>query len=203
MRGEVRGDVPDKSSVCRPGHPTGRAMTGSKTTKGIGSVSRRRRAQPVPSGVEDGPPIPEGEAALAAARMSAAAAKLGHVLGFLAVFRTVFAEFTVGWDRAGTTRMSALLRLIHNAPCSQILSERLSHSTGRPARPTGCQREGGAGACGSGLFGGGRCAASIHFTLGSEDAAPVLVLRDGHSAFDADSDALPGLGIAGKQFFQK
>jgi len=53
---------------------------------------------------------------LAAAGMPAAAAKLGHVLGFLAMFRTVFAEFTVGWDRAGTTRMSALLRLIHNAP---------------------------------------------------------------------------------------
>lgn len=68
--------------------------------------------------------------------MAAAAAKLGHVLRFLTVFRTVFSEFAVGWDRAGTTRMSALLRLIHNAPCSQDLFERLSHSPGRPKRPT-------------------------------------------------------------------
>jgi hypothetical protein len=56
---------------------------------------------------------------------------------------------------------------------------------------------------GLGLFGSGWRAASVHFPLGPEDAAPILMLGDGHSAFNADSDALPGLGIAGKQLFQE
>jgi hypothetical protein len=47
--------------------------------------------------------------------MTAAAAQLRHVLGFFAVFRAVFAEFTVWRDRTRTTGMSALLRLIHTA----------------------------------------------------------------------------------------
>ena len=169
--------------------PRGRAMTGSQT-KGVGPGSQtanrgRRRA------------------ALAAAGVAAAAAKLGHVLGFLAVFRTVLAKFTVGWDRAGTTRMSARLRLIHNAPLLAAFVRTIvaQHGAGRSA--DWGQSEGGPGARESGLLGGGWRTARIHFALGSEDAAPVLVLRDGHAAFDADSDALPGLGIAGKQLFQK
>jgi len=100
MPGDVRGEGPGESSASR------------RTTLGRD---------------DDGPPM-EGvgsgfwttdhgrKAALAAARVAAAAAQLRHVLGFFAVFRTVLAEFTVWLDRAGTTRMSALLRLIHNAP---------------------------------------------------------------------------------------
>jgi len=135
--------------------------------------------------------------------MSAAAAKLGHVFGFLAVFRTILAEFTVGWDRAGTTRMSALLRLIHNAPLLAGFVRTIVAQP-EPAGTLDCgSQRGRAQAGGSGLFCGGRRTASIHFALGPEDAAPVLVLGDRHSAFDADSHPLPGLGVAGKQLFQE
>jgi len=99
--------------------------------------------------------------------------------------------------------MSARLRLIHNAPLLAAFVRTIvaQHGAGRSA--DWGQSEGGPGARESGLLGGGWRTARIHFALGSEDAAPVLVLRDGHAAFDADSDALPGLGIAGKQLFQK
>ena len=54
----------------------------------------------------------------AAAGMPAAATQLRHTLGFLTVFGAVLAEFTVRRDRAGTTGVSALLRLVHEASCS-------------------------------------------------------------------------------------
>jgi hypothetical protein len=56
--------------------------------------------------------------ASAAAWMAAAAAQLGHTLRFLAVFGAVLSEFTVRGDRAGTTGVGALLRLVHDASCS-------------------------------------------------------------------------------------
>ena len=56
--------------------------------------------------------------ASAATGMAAAAAQLGHALRFLAVFGAVLPEFTVRGDRAGTTGVSALLRLVHEASCS-------------------------------------------------------------------------------------
>ncbi len=56
--------------------------------------------------------------ASAATWMAAAAAQLGHALRFLAVFGAVLPEFTVRGDRAGTTGVGALLRLVHEASCS-------------------------------------------------------------------------------------
>ena len=44
--------------------------------------------------------------------------------------------------------------------------------------------------------------AGVHLALGSENAAPFLVLGDRHAAFDADSDPLARLAIAGKQLLQ-
>ena len=98
MRGDVRGEAPVESSASR------RTPSGGTTA----SAGGRCRDPDHGSRTEGG--------ALTAGRMPAAAAQLRHVLGFFAVFRTVLAEFTVWLDRAGTTRMSALLRLIHNAP---------------------------------------------------------------------------------------
>ena len=135
--------------------------------------------------------------------MPTPAAKLGHVLGFLAVFRTVLTKFTVGWDRAGTTRMSARLRLIHNAPLLAGFVRTIVAQHGPAGVPDCGPQRGWAQAVGSGLFGGGGRTARVHFALGPEDTAPVLVLGDGHSAFDADSHALPWLGVAGKQLFQE
>src|SRR4029453_469199 len=100
MRGDVRGEGPGESSASR-GTTLGRDDDGSPM-EGVGSGFRTTD--------------PGRKAALAAARVAAAAAQRRHVLGFFAVFRTVLAEFTVWRDRAGTTRMSELLRLIHNAP---------------------------------------------------------------------------------------
>ena len=56
--------------------------------------------------------------ASAATWMAAATAQLGHALRFLAVFGAVLPEFTVRGDRAGTTGVGALLRLVHEASCS-------------------------------------------------------------------------------------
>ncbi len=61
---------------------------------------------------------PGGDPPSAATWMAAAAAQLGHTLRFLAVFGAVLPEFTVRLDRTGTTRVSALLRLVHGASCS-------------------------------------------------------------------------------------
>jgi hypothetical protein len=44
---------------------------------------------------------------------------------------------------------------------------------------------------------------AIHFLLRAEDAAPVLVIRHGHAALDADSNPLPRLGFLSKQFVQQ
>ncbi len=78
----------------------------------------RDRELPPRCRIHDG--IPEFPVtASAAAGVTATAPQFRHVLGFLTVFRAIFAEFTVWLDRARTTRMSALLRLVHNASCSQ------------------------------------------------------------------------------------
>jgi len=66
------------------------------------------------------------------ARMTASASKFRHALGFFTVLRTVLAEFTVGLDRARTSRMSTLLRLIHNASRSQTYGSIVAY-----ARPLG------------------------------------------------------------------
>src|SRR4051794_28795195 len=42
----------------------------------------------------------------------------------------------------------------------------------------------------------------VDFLLSPEDAAPVLVLRDGHAAFDAHAHTLHGLGLLGKQLLE-
>jgi hypothetical protein len=49
----------------------------------------------------------------AATAVVAATAQFRHALGFLTVFGAVLAELSVHRDRAGTTRMGALLRLVH------------------------------------------------------------------------------------------
>jgi hypothetical protein len=44
--------------------------------------------------------------------------------------------------------------------------------------------------------------AGIPFALRPENAAPVLVVGNGHSALDTDANPLTGFGLAGKQLFQ-
>jgi hypothetical protein len=66
----------------------------------------------------------------AAAGMTAAAAQFRHVFGFFTVFGAVLSELTIWRDGARTTGVSALLRLIHTASCSQGLTDVLSHEDG-------------------------------------------------------------------------
>jgi hypothetical protein len=61
---------------------------------------------------------PDADPPSAATWMTAAAAQLGHALRFLAVLGAVLPEFTIRLDRAGTTGVGALLRLVHEASCS-------------------------------------------------------------------------------------
>jgi hypothetical protein len=130
--------------------------------------------------------------------MTAATAQLRHVFGFFTVFGTVFSEFAVWLDRARTTGVSALLRLIHTASCSQDLTGVLSHERARRAG-VACSRTGWnsrSGALGITLR------ACVHFPLRSQDAAPVFMLGDGHAALHADTDPLGRLAIPGKQLLE-
>jgi hypothetical protein len=43
----------------------------------------------------------------------------------------------------------------------------------------------------------------VHFLLCPENAAPVLVLGNGHPAFNANAYPLAGFGLAGKQLLEK
>jgi hypothetical protein len=130
--------------------------------------------------------------------MTAAAAQFRHVFGFLTVFGTVFSELAVWLDRARTTGVSALLRLIHTASCSQDLTGILSHDRPRRTRlarsPTG--RNSRSGALGITLR------ACVHLALGSQDTAPIFMLGDGHAALHADTDPLRRLAISGKQLLE-
>lgn len=132
--------------------------------------------------------------------MTASAAQFRHVFRFFTVLRTVFAEFAVGLDRARTSGMSALLRLIHNAPCSQTYGSIVAQHgpAGVPEQADRqIRRRSGSGAFGS------RLGAGFHFALGPQNAAPLFVFGDRHSALDADPNARARLGILGKQLFQK
>ena len=142
--------------------------------------------------------------ASAATWMSAAAAQLGHALRFLAVFGAVLAEFTVRGDRAGTTGVGALLRLVHEASCSRkdraiVAQARTIQPRRRPAtrpegRSSGAPWELGALGLRRGVAWGGR--PRVPLALGPQDAAPLLVLGDRHPALDADAHPLPRFGIA-------
>jgi hypothetical protein len=48
----------------------------------------------------------------------------------------------------------------------------------------------------------GSLRSSFHLALGPQNAAPFLVLGDGHAALDADPHSLAGFSIAGKELFQ-
>jgi hypothetical protein len=56
--------------------------------------------------------------------------------------------------------------------------------------------------CGSGLLGRAPRLA-FHLLLRAEDAAPVLVLRDGHAAFHADPDARFRFGLLREELLEK
>jgi hypothetical protein len=134
----------------------------------------------------------------AAAGMPAAAAQFRHVLGFFTVLGAVLSELTVWRDGARTTGVSALLRLIHTASCSQGLTDVLSHEDGRggPVRLWPEHKTGASGPV------WGTLRASLHLTLGSQDAAPVFMFGDWHAALYADSDPLGRLGVSGKQLLE-
>src|SRR5947207_4636335 len=117
--------------------------------------------------------------------MAAAATKLGHALRILAVFRAVLAEFTVGGNRTGTTRVSALLRLGH---LCLLLCENSEHCR-TSARARRGQLSGAFRDRGSPLF---AARPSFALPLGAQDAAPLLVLADGHAALDTDAHPRPG-----------
>ena len=123
--------------------------------------------------------------------MAAAATKFGHAFGILAMFRAVLAKGTVRRDRAGTTRVSALLRLIHR--CLLLAKLRaLSHGRDRAAQQKPTLRS---------FFGGG-ARPRLALALSPQNAAPLLVLGNRHPALDADSHPLPGLGVPRKELFQ-
>ena len=98
--------------------------------------------------------------------------------------------------------MSALLRLIHSASLLAGLPDDCRTATPGRNREVEKSCQGRFGSR-SGAFRGALRATSVHFALSPEDAAPVLVLGQGHSAFDTNPHALPRLGIPGKELFQE
>ena len=142
----------------------------------------------------------------AAAWMAAAAAQLGHALRFLAVLGTVLSEFTVRGDRAGTTGVGALLRLVHEASCSWTLpgncrTGRTIRHAGSPRYSPGAAVVRGRSGASLGPLGLRRGVAlgrppRIALALGPQNAAPFLVLGYWHPALDADVDPLARFGVA-------
>jgi hypothetical protein len=122
--------------------------------------------------------------------VATAATKFGHTFGILAMFRAVLAKGTVRRDRAGTTRVSALLRLIHR--CLLLAKLRaLSHGRDGAARQKPTLRP---------FFGDG-ARSRLALALRPENAAPLLVLGNRHPALDTDPHPLPGL-VPRKELFQ-
>ena len=97
--------------------------------------------------------------------------------------------------------MSALLRLIHGASLLAGLSDDCRTANAQPEQPTGEFR--GVSARDSGPFCAGLGATVVHLPLSPENAAPILVVGDGHPAFDANPHPLPRLGIPGKELLQE
>ena len=201
--------------------------------------------------------------------MAAAAAQLRHTLRVLAVFGAILSEFTVWLDRAGTTRVGALLRLIHEASAGDVPGNcrtgrsLLLSGSGCWVQVPGC-RVPGSGLPSSGSWfqvqiqvqvPGSRfrfcvpnperraepgtlepnnpepepgtrtrtqtrnvepgtlrlkvwlCAVGlrpgVQLALGTQDAAPVLVLGYRHPALDADAHPLARFGVTRKEPLQK
>jgi len=129
--------------------------------------------------------------------MAAAAPQLRHALGFLTMLGAVLAKLAVCRNRAGTTGMGALLRLVHDASCSDTREHCRTAPpvwrTWRAGLKLGCS-------VGSGAFGLG--SPRVPLALRSQNAAPVFMFGYRHPALDTDTDPLTWLGLARKELFQ-